>query len=154
SALEHGYAVCELARQRGLERVFWHAFLDGRDVPPRSAARNLKEVVAELDQRGATLATIVGRYYAMDRDQRWERTELAYRLLARGEGRPERDPVAAVEAAYARGESDEFVKPIVLVDEEGAPRGPLRDGDAVVFFNFRSDRARQITRALAGLDGV
>ncbi len=155
SALEHAYAVAELAKQRGLERVFWHAFLDGRDVPPKSAIEILPRVEAELRRIGVgRLASMVGRYYAMDRDQRWERVERAYRLLVRGEGRPAARSAEAISEAYGRGESDEFVTPIVMTQPSGAPVATIADGDAVVFFNFRSDRARQLTRALAGLDGV
>ncbi|MSP62921.1 MAG: 2,3-bisphosphoglycerate-independent phosphoglycerate mutase [Myxococcales bacterium] len=154
SSLPHAYAVVELAKRRGLDRVFWHAFLDGRDVAPKSAARILRDVAAELARLGVgRLATVIGRYYAMDRDQRWDRTERAYRLLVEGEGRAATasDPARAVEEAYLRGETDEFVAPIVLTDG-GRAVATIGDGDAVVFWNFRSDRARQLTRALAGLD--
>jgi 2,3-bisphosphoglycerate-independent phosphoglycerate mutase len=155
SALEHAYALCELAKRRGLKRVFWHAFLDGRDTPPKSAAATLREVEAELARIGVgQLASLVGRFYAMDRDNRWERVAEAYRLLVSGQGRPaERAPEAALEA-YARGETDEFIRPIVL-GPPGAPRATIDDGDAVVFFNFRADRARELTRALtqAAFDG-
>jgi 2,3-bisphosphoglycerate-independent phosphoglycerate mutase len=122
------------------ERTWIHAFTDGRDVSPTSAARDLAELPAER------IATVVGRYYAMDRDQRWERTQRAYDAIVEGEGDPAQDPVAAVEASYARGVTDEFIEPIVL---EGRPR--LTGADAAIFFNFRPDRARQLTRTL--LDG-
>ncbi len=122
------------------ERTWIHAFTDGRDVSPTSAARDLTELPGER------IATIVGRYYAMDRDQRWERTQRAYDAIVEGVGEPAQDPVAAVEASYARGVTDEFIEPIVL---EGRPR--LGKDDSVIFFNFRPDRARQLTRKL--LDG-
>lgn len=151
STLEHGYAVVELAQRRGLSRVAWHAFLDGRDTPPQSAAGYLREVQAKLDELGVgKIASIVGRFYAMDRDNRWERVSRGYRLLVRGEGRPEpasAGAVAAVTAAYARGETDEFIQPIVLTDG-GRAVATIRDGDAVVFWNYRADRAREISRAL------
>jgi 2,3-bisphosphoglycerate-independent phosphoglycerate mutase len=154
SSLEHAYAVVELAKRRGLDRVYWHAFLDGRDVPPRSAAGILRDVAAELARIGVgRIATVVGRYFAMDRDNRWERVERAYRLLTRGEGRAVEDPAAAVEEGYRKDETDEFVQPLV-VTRGGAPVATIRDGDAVVFFNFRSDRARELTRALTGREGV
>jgi 2,3-bisphosphoglycerate-independent phosphoglycerate mutase len=139
STLAHGLAVVELARRRGVGRVFAHAFLDGRDTPPQSAERYLAEL-----SRAVPVATVTGRYYAMDRDRRWERTESAVRALRFGEGVFAADPVAAVRAAYERGETDEFVRPTVV-----APEGCIHDGDAVVFYNFRADRARQITRRLA-----
>jgi 2,3-bisphosphoglycerate-independent phosphoglycerate mutase len=122
------------------ERTWIHAFTDGRDVSPTSAARDLAELPAER------IATVVGRYYAMDRDQRWERTQRAYEAIVEGVGELAQDPVAAVEASYARGVTDEFIEPIVL---EGRPR--LGKDDSVIFFNFRPDRARQLTRKL--LDG-
>jgi 2,3-bisphosphoglycerate-independent phosphoglycerate mutase len=143
STLAHGAAVVDLARRRGVGRVFCHAFLDGRDTPPKSAER----YVAEL-ARAAPVATVTGRYYAMDRDRRWERTDLAVSALCHGEGERADDAVDAVRRAYARGETDEFVKPTVV-----DPAGLVRDGDAVVVFNFRADRARQLTRRLALDDG-
>jgi 2,3-bisphosphoglycerate-independent phosphoglycerate mutase len=147
SSLDHAYAIVELCKLRGLSRVVWHAFLDGRDTPPSSAAGTLREVQSRLAQMGVgRIASLVGRFYAMDRDNRWERVAQAYKLLVAGEGRREEDPVFAVEAAYARGETDEFVKPIVVGDG-----GRIGDGDGVVFFNFRADRARELTRALTVL---
>lgn len=149
SSNEHLYALLRLARQRGLERVFVHCFLDGRDTPPTSGA----DFVAALQQQIAALgcgriASLCGRFYAMDRDNRWERTERAYRLLTAGVGTQATDAVAAVQASYACGVTDEFVEPVVIVDDTSAPVGTLQDGDSVIFFNFRPDRARQITRAL------
>jgi 2,3-bisphosphoglycerate-independent phosphoglycerate mutase len=136
SHLDHLQALLRFAP----ERTWIHAFTDGRDVSPTSAARDLTELPGER------IATVVGRYYAMDRDQRWERTQRAYDAIVEGVGEPAQDPVAAVEASYGRGVTDEFIEPIVL---EGRPR--LGKDDAVIFFNFRPDRARQLTRKL--LDG-
>jgi len=136
SHLDHLKALLRFAP----ERTWIHAFTDGRDVSPTSAARDLAELPAER------IATVVGRYYAMDRDQRWERTQRAYDAIVEGVGELAQDPVAAVEASYARGVTDEFIEPIVL---EGRPR--LGKDDSVIFFNFRPDRARQLTRKL--LDG-
>jgi 2,3-bisphosphoglycerate-independent phosphoglycerate mutase len=148
----HLFALIELAKREGVGRVAVHAFLDGRDMPPRSAEASLRALAEVMAKAGnAHLASVSGRYYAMDRDQRWERVEAAYRAMteAAAEFRAA-DGLAALEAAYARGENDEFVKPTVI---DGA--APMRDGDAVVFFNFRADRARQITAAFTvpGFDG-
>lgn len=156
SSQDHLYALLRMARERKVERVFVHAFLDGRDTAPDSGAGYVKELEAKMRENGiGNMATIVGRYYAMDRDQRWERTEKAYRLLRFGEGRARHDPAAAIRESYAEGVTDEFVKPIVIVDDKGKPISIIKDGDSVVFFNFRADRARQIARAFteAEFDG-
>jgi len=151
SSLEHGYALCELAKRRGLSRVAWHAFLDGRDTPPQSAVGFVEQVESRLRDIGVgRLASLCGRFYSMDRDNRWERLALGYFLLTRGEGQKEtasNGAKAALLSAYARGEIDEFIKPIVLT-EDGHPIATISDGDAVVFWNFRADRARQMSRAL------
>jgi 2,3-bisphosphoglycerate-independent phosphoglycerate mutase len=152
SSLDHAYALCELARRRGLDRVAWHAFLDGRDTPPKSAAGTLREISERLQKIGVgRIASVIGRYYAMDRDHRWERVAEAYRLLVLGEGRSATDPAAAVEASYVEGVSDEFVRPVAILDAAGRPTR-IADGDAVIFFNFRADRARELTRALTEVD--
>jgi 2,3-bisphosphoglycerate-independent phosphoglycerate mutase len=164
AALEHAYAMCELAKRRGLGRVAWHAFLDGRDTPPRSAAGYLREVESKLRDIGVgRLASAVGRYYAMDRDKRWDRVEVAWRMLTRGEGHLVDDLAAAVEAGY-RGAApdgkpigkeltDEFMTPLVAKGADGRPRAVIRDGDACFFWNFRADRARQLTLAFHAGDG-
>jgi 2,3-bisphosphoglycerate-independent phosphoglycerate mutase len=146
----HLLALCEMASRHGVPEVRVHAFLDGRDTPPQSAREYLTELIGRAGNGTACeLATVIGRYWAMDRDRRWERTEAAYRALVHGEGIPIIDPVAAVQEAYASGETDEFIRPRIVVDQTGQPRGRIRDGDGLVFFNFRADRVRQITRALA-----
>lgn len=146
----HLLALCEMARREEMPRVRVHAFLDGRDTPPQSARGFLTELVGRADgPAGCEVATVIGRYWAMDRDRRWDRTEKAWRAIVHGEGIAVTEPVAAVSDAYASGETDEFVEPRVVVDGEGEPVGRLHDGDGVVFFNFRADRARQLTRALA-----
>jgi 2,3-bisphosphoglycerate-independent phosphoglycerate mutase len=159
AALEHAYAVCELAKRRGLTKVVWHAFLDGRDTPPSSAAGYLRDVAAKLKQIGVgRLASAVGRYYAMDRDKRWDRLEIAWKMLTRGEGRLVDDLATAVEASY-RGEgvpdgkpvTDEFVMPLFAKGPDGKAT-VIKDGDACFFFNFRADRARQLTLALSAAD--
>jgi 2,3-bisphosphoglycerate-independent phosphoglycerate mutase len=148
SSQEHLYALLRMAKERGVPRVFVHAFLDGRDTAPDSGAGFVAELIEKLTEYNiGQIASIVGRYYAMDRDMRWERTEQAYRLMRHGEGRPARDPVAAIRESYSEGVTDEFVKPIVIVDDNDRPVATVRDGDSVIFFNFRADRARQITRA-------
>jgi 2,3-bisphosphoglycerate-independent phosphoglycerate mutase len=149
SSLDHAYAIVELCRRRGLTEVYWHAFLDGRDTPPRSAAQSLSEVEARLKTIGVgRIASVVGRYYAMDRDNRWDRVAEAYQLLIDGKGAHASDAAAAVLASYAANVGDEFVRPVVITDTAGAPLRRICDGDSVVFFNFRADRARELTRAL------
>lgn len=148
SHIDHLYALLELARDQGLRRVYVHAFLDGRDVPPANA----REYIVPLEDKMAAMktgriATIMGRYYAMDRDRRWERTERAYRAMVLGEGLRAGSALEALARAYERGETDEFVQPTVIEDGEGRPVARVKEEDAVIFFNFRPDRARQITRA-------
>jgi 2,3-bisphosphoglycerate-independent phosphoglycerate mutase len=148
----HLYALVELARRQGLGDVFIHAFTDGRDTPPQSAVSYLDELETRLRQIGlGQVATVTGRYYAMDRDNRWERVEQAWRALVLGEGTAAADSAAAITTAYAAGENDEFVKPRVIC-RNGAPVGTIRDGDGVIFFNFRADRAREITRSFTQPD--
>ena len=152
SQLAHLMAMVRMAHGQGVERVRIHAILDGRDTPPDSGKGYIEALNALLeDYPNTRIATLCGRFYAMDRDTRWERTEAAYRLYTEAEGRVETDPFDAILRAYDRGETDEFVKPVTL----GIDGGTLADDDAVIFFNFRADRARQITRALTqkGFDG-
>lgn len=152
SHLDHLYAFLELARREGLERVYIHAFLDGRDVPPTSAAGYLEQVEAECRRRGiGEIASIMGRFYAMDRDRRWQRVEQAYRALVSGEGHQAPSVKEAIQRSYARDITDEFVEP-VLVTRSGRPLALVQDNDSVVFFNFRADRAREITRAFVERD--
>ncbi|KPV41050.1 phosphoglyceromutase [Thiohalorhabdus denitrificans] len=143
----HIEAMVKLAVERGAPEVYVHAFLDGRDTAPQSAHRyvhRLQKFMAEVG--GGRIATVVGRYYAMDRDRRWQRVQAAYDLLTQGTGHAARGAIEAVDMAYERGETDEFVEATAMVDDAGAPIGVVGDGDAVVFMNFRSDRARQITQ--------
>ncbi len=141
----HIHAMLELAARAGLKKIFIHAFLDGRDTPPRSAAQSLQTLQDKCAQLGAgRIASIVGRFFAMDRDNRWERVQVAYNMLTLGVAPfTAADAVAGLDAAYARGENDEFVQATII----GEPAA-MQDGDAVVFMNFRADRAREITRAL------
>jgi 2,3-bisphosphoglycerate-independent phosphoglycerate mutase len=148
SSQEHLYALLRMAKERDARPVFVHAFLDGRDTAPDSGAGYVAELMDKMIEYGVgQVASAVGRYYAMDRDKRWERTEQAYRLMRYGEGHPRHDPVAAIRESYSEGVTDEFVKPIVIVDDSNKPLATVNDGDSVIFFNFRADRARQITRA-------
>ena len=149
SQLTHLLALLDLAKAKGLNQVFVHVILDGRDTPPDGGRGYITQLQSYLDTiKIGRIASICGRYYAMDRDTRWDRTEIAYKLYTQGIGTKANDAVAAVTAAYEKGETDEFVKPIVLTDRDDTPRACIQDGDSVIFFNFRADRARQITRAL------
>jgi len=153
SSQEHLYALLQLAKQRGLDRVFIQCFLDGRDTPPSSAAHYVAALQKKIEEIGCgQIASLIGRYYAMDRDKRWERTQRAYELLVKGKGEPATDPVAAIRRSYERGITDEFIEPTVIVNANGEPVATVQDSDAVIFFNFRPDRARQLTRALAIAD--
>jgi len=145
---DHAVAVARLARKAGTERIWAHVYMDGRDTPPRGGLKYLEKFGADLkNEAGARIATVSGRYYAMDRDQRWERTKRAYDAMVLGEGIPCTDALSAVRDSYGRDVTDEFIEPHV-VHNGGEPAALIRDGDAVICFNFRSDRARQISRAL------
>ena len=145
----HLYALLELAKRQGLKDVFVHCLLDGRDTPPQSGAEYLAQLEKEIGRIGVgRIATVMGRYYAMDRDNRWERVEKAYNAMVHGLGDLSPSSQAAIERSYDSKIFDEFVVPAVICDQ-GAPVGQLLDGDGFIFFNFRSDRAREITRALA-----
>lgn len=149
SHISHLFGLLDLFRRKGLGKIYVHAFLDGRDTPPTSGARYMEELLAYMKKTGSTarVATVIGRYYAMDRDNRWERVKKAYDAMTGGAGKPAADPVEAIKDSYAAGETDEFVKPVVITDGAGAA-APVSDGDAVLFFNFRADRAREISKAL------
>ena len=142
----HLYALIEMAKRQGVSEVLVHCLLDGRDTPPQSGAEYLERLEERIAKIGlGRIATVIGRYYAMDRDNRWERVEQAYHAIALGEGKPYPSASAAIRESYREGVNDEFVLPSVII-EEGKPSGKLADGDAFIFFNFRSDRAREITR--------
>ncbi|CAN5783392.1 2,3-bisphosphoglycerate-independent phosphoglycerate mutase [soil metagenome] len=146
----HAVAICRLARRVGVPNVYLHALLDGRDTPPRSAAGFVPDFATRLAEAhpSARIATVGGRYYGMDRDQRWDRVARAYEAIVYGRGLPAPTPLAAVEAGYERGENDEFVQPTVMDGVDGQ----LRPGDTIIHFNFRADRARQLTHALVDGD--
>lgn len=148
SHIDHLKGILKLAKAKGLDKVYVHAFLDGRDTPPQSAAGFMEDLTGWMQENQiGQVASISGRYYAMDRDKRWDRVELAYKMLVLGEGEQAADPVQAIRDSYAGGKDDEFMMPTVMV-ENGAPVATLGADDTVFFFNFRPDRAREITRAL------
>ena len=153
----HLYALLKAAKQQGLERVFIHAFMDGRDTLPTSGAGYLEQLQQKIrEYQIGAIASVSGRYYAMDRDRRWEREKLAFDAMVTGraEGGAHRDPVARLKESYNNGVTDEFIVPFVVTDEQGHPRGVIRDDDVCIMFNYRADRARQITRVLARNSGL
>jgi 2,3-bisphosphoglycerate-independent phosphoglycerate mutase len=148
SQLSHLLALLDAAREKGLTRVFVHAILDGRDTPPKSGVDYIARLQEHLDKNGVgKIASICGRFYAMDRDKRWERVKEAYDLYTAGRGIAEKNPVEAVKNAYNRKETDEFIRPVAMTGDDGSPLATINDKDAIIFFNFRADRAREITRA-------
>ena len=149
SSSAHLVALLELAHQVGLRQVFIHMFTDGRDEPPTSAAGYVQNLVDAIDRIGTgQIASVSGRYYAMDRDKRWDRTERAYRTIVEAEGPTAPDPIAFIEQSYERGINDEFLEPTRIVPPNADPATPFSDGDSVIFFNFRPDRARQLSHAI------
>ena len=152
SHIEHLFALTGMAKDNGIEKLFIHALLDGRDTPPRSALAYIKATEDHLKKEGlGEIATVIGRYYAMDRDKRWDRVKQAYDAIVQGVGVEAESASQAVERSYSRGEGDEFVRPAVI-KKSGVPVAALNDNDAVIFFNFRTDRTREITRALTFAD--
>jgi 2,3-bisphosphoglycerate-independent phosphoglycerate mutase len=153
SHLDHLLALLQLAKEQGVERVYVHAFLDGRDVPPSSALTYLNRLESYMAEIGlGRISTLAGRYYGMDRDRRWERVQQSYEAMVEGKGVPMPSVQAAVEQSYAQGITDEFLRPVNLVNAAGEPVGLIADGDAVIFFNFRADRARELSHALVDED--
>jgi len=147
SHIDHLLAIIEIAKQKGLSKIYIHCFMDGRDTPPNSGKGYIQKLQDTLKTIGVgEIASICGRFYAMDRDNRWQRVEEAWNALVHGQGRQGSDPLKVVEDAYAAGESDEFIKPTVISRHE-APVGVISDDDGVLFFNFRADRARELCRA-------
>jgi 2,3-bisphosphoglycerate-independent phosphoglycerate mutase len=152
SHIEHLKALLSIAAEKQVPQVFVHAFMDGRDTDPKGGVAYLQDLQQHLNQTGGKLASVIGRYYAMDRDNRWERVKLAYDLLVQGTGTPAANPIAAVQASYDAGVTDEFIQPIVAVDAAGQPLATIQEGDVVICFNFRTDRGREITQALTQRD--
>ncbi len=153
SHIEHLFALLDLAKKEQLEDVYIHAFLDGRDVSPDSAKHYMERLLEKIDQVGVgRIATVQGRYYAMDRDKRWERTEKSYRAMVYGDGPKYTDPMKAIIESHEKSVYDEFVMPTVITDEAGQPVGLVESGDSVVFFNFRPDRAIQLSQVFTNAD--
>ncbi len=148
SHIKHVYGLCDAAKSAGLENVFIHGFLDGRDTDPNGGVNYVKALEAHLENSPVKIASLIGRYYAMDRDNRWERVKQAYDLMVNGLGKPCTDFTAAIEESYKEGITDEFLKPIVKVQAGGTPVSTIQPGDVVICFNFRTDRGREITLAL------
>ena len=149
---KHLYKMCDMTREYGIKNVFIHAFGDGRDTDPQSGKGYMADLSRHLLSSNGKIASFVGRYYAMDRDKRWERVREAYDLLVYGKGKKAANVVTALQESYDAGVTDEFVKPIVMVDDQGQPLGTIQEGDVVVFFNFRNDRARELTIVLTQQD--
>ena len=149
SHINHLIGLAKVSRKQFKGEIFIHAFTDGRDVDPKSGLNFLQQLQSEMDPLHIPIVSVVGRYYAMDRDRRWERTKLAYDLLVRGIGIRSEDLIASVKSSYAEDITDEFIKPVLLIDDKGAPAGRIKDGDTVLFFNFRTDRPRQLTYVLS-----
>mgnify|MGYP005778815235 CR=1 FL=1 len=153
SHIKHLYALLEMAKRENVKNVYVHAILDGRDTPPTSAVDYVKQLEEKMKELGVgKIATISGRYYAMDRDNRWERVKLAYDAMAFGKGQDFKIAQKAIETSYESQEFDEFVKPVVLTDSEDNPLATVNDNDSIIYFNFRPDRARELTKAFI-LDG-
>ncbi len=149
SHIDHLFALLEMAKRMAVPEVFVHCFLDGRDTPPQGGADFVAQVQAKIDELGvpAKIATVSGRYYSMDRDKRWERTQRAFESMVLGNGIQATDAVASIRASYEKGVTDEFAEPVTIVDAAGKPVGLVQDNDACIFFNYRADRGRQLSRA-------
>jgi len=148
----HLYALCDMTKEYGLKDVFIHGFGDGRDTDPKSGKGYMKNLLDHLKNSNGTVASFIGRYYAMDRDKRWERIKDAYDLLVNGKGKTTTDIVAAMQESYDEGVTDEFMRPIAVVDKSGKPVGSIAPGDVVIFINFRNDRAKELTIVLTQTD--
>ena len=152
SSIEHLYKLAEISKHYGIENTFVHCFMDGRDTDPKSGKGFIADVEANLAKSTGKIASIIGRYYAMDRDKRWERVKIAYDCLVNGVGEASSDMVEAMQRSYDEGVTDEFVKPIVRIDENGEVIGRIKPNDLVIFYNYRNDRAKEITIVLTQED--
>jgi len=152
SHTSHLYGLLEAAQEYGLEKVFVHAFTDGRDVDPKAALLDIANLEDFVHDSNAKIASVIGRYYAMDRDKRWERVQLAYNLLVHAQGEYSTNVVQSIQKSYDNSVTDEFIQPIVMVDENGIPLAKIEENDVVIFFNFRTDRGRELTEVLSQKD--
>ena len=152
SSQDHLNKLLDIAKSYGIEDAYVHCFMDGRDTDPKSGKGYLEQLEAHTQYSAGKIASVIGRYYAMDRDKRWERVKEAYDLMVKGKGTPTTDPVAAMQASYDAGVTDEFVKPIVVTDDNGKPLATIEAGDVVIFFNYRNDRAKELTIVLTQED--
>ncbi len=152
SSYKHLYKLCDICKEHGLENVFIHALMDGRDTDPRSGLGFMEQLQKHLESSAGKVASVCGRYYTMDRDKRWERIKQGYDLLVHGTGATYNDPVEAIKSSYENEITDEFIKPVVITNDEGKPLTKIAEGDVVICFNFRTDRLRQITTALTQKD--
>jgi len=150
--INHLMALCDAAKEQGLVDVFVHAFLDGRDTDPNGGLNYIAALDKHLESSAGKIASLVGRYYAMDRDNRWERVKLAYDVMVNGVGQKFSSPELAIQHSYAEGITDEFINPVVITDEQGNPTATIKEGDVVICFNYRTDRGREITQALCQKD--
>ncbi len=148
SSFDHIFALCDIAKEYGLDKTFIHCFMDGRDTDPRSGKGFIEELTAHCQKSAGVIASVIGRYYAMDRDKRWDRVKVAYDLLVKGEGKQATDMVKAMQESYDEGVTDEFVKPI----NNSTVDGTIKPGDCVIFFNYRNDRAKELTIVLTQHD--
>ncbi|MEY8847823.1 2,3-bisphosphoglycerate-independent phosphoglycerate mutase [Psychroserpens sp. XS_ASV72] len=152
SHIKHLFGLVDAAQSYGIEQSFIHAFTDGRDVDPKSGFGFIMSLESHIKDTNSQLASVTGRYYAMDRDKRWERVKIAYDALVHGKGEHSKNATESIQNSYDHNVTDEFIKPIVMVDKDNQPIGTIKDGDVVVFFNFRTDRGRQLTEALSQRD--
>lgn len=152
SSLDHLFKLCDIAKEYEIENTFIHCFMDGRDTDPKSGKGFIESLEKHTKQSAGKIASIIGRYYAMDRDNRWERVKESYDLLVSGKGSASKNGVEAIQASYDNGVTDEFIQPIVIVKEDGKPVGTIQEGDVVIFFNYRNDRAKELTIALTQKD--
>lgn len=152
SSLEHLFKLCDIAAEYQIGNTYVHCFMDGRDTDPRSGKGFIEQLEQHMAATTGKIATVIGRYYAMDRDKRWERVKIAYDALVNGIGEHASDMAGAVQKSYDEGVTDEFIKPVVRIDENGRPTGMIREGDLVIFFNYRNDRAKELTVVLTQQD--
>jgi len=149
SHINHLFALLEMAKREQVSEVFIHCFMDGRDTPPEAGAGFIEQLQAKIREIGlGKIASVAGRYYPMDRDKRWERTQRGFDAMVLGQGLKDADPVNAIRTSYSKGVTDEFIEPVVIINPDGSPVGLIRDNDSCIFFNYRADRGRQLTRAL------